>query len=550
MPTYIKRRWHELRYLVGMLHVFAGVMAGDAAPVDPQVRGWWISHFEPKYLAEVVRRAPEFGINAFFLGPPASNLEAPFLNQLLSQSPFQREMAAMLKNSRSKKIEVFLETVAVIHSNADSLPAAKINFDDFKLWADVKSQYDSLFRVLPQLAGVVLTCDATITDQEQSISNLPKPERYASLMNTVYQVCRQHQKMLYVRVASWRFSDLQAFYQALEWVPDEVRVITRNVIFDFIPGYPHHPFLGKAGNHPQLVEFDLCGLYLGQANLPWCGVDYLQPDCARIQPDSGFVGACGHIDWSKNIALGSLNEVNLFAFSQFLKNPQKSATDVWNEWVLQRFGYRAVPGLTTSLRRTEKIAASIFFLRGFYALSIRSDLPALPQALEIGHIEFDVMVTSRWNPRFRTIGEKLLAPDSAQIDTILQEKYQALEWSRRGLAELDTAFQHQELSKSNFEYVRPYLKRQLTAAKIWSAFTASIFSLKQFQNQPGAGALRKARFSLTRLRALVAELRQEAGPDFRLNAAGDLNPNTLPEPTTIEKLERLIQAIETELANP
>ena len=100
-----------------------------------------------------------------------------------------------------------------------------------------------------------------------------------------------------------------------------ITVISKPEPQDFQPFYPHSPAVGAFGRTPQILEMDLNGEYWGQSLIPVSQVGYLRYRF-RYGVNKGIVGAVGRIDTNANAALGTPNEINLFAFSRLLSKPE------------------------------------------------------------------------------------------------------------------------------------------------------------------------------------------------------------------------------------
>jgi len=473
---------HYSGWLIGLILMFANTAMST---ISVPLRGWCITHDDLPYLRRVIERAPEFNINMLQLaGEPERGGIVNHLNDILKNATRQEKINTLIKLAHSKNIQVFIRLEEIVDIPHQYFNDNLLNFDNPHLWKWLKARYDSLFTRLPELTGVVLSFEKSQVPLVRAASvqsELTPPERLATLINAIYQICKSHQRILYVQDFSWRWSTVQAFQQALEWVPAEVHVLTKVTVFDFIQTYPQHPLIGQVKPHPQVIEFDLCGKYVGQAKIPWCSPDYLKTRWQEVLQDSGIVGGCGHIDWYRNTVFDTPNEINLFAFSTLLDNPNANMNDVWNDWVRKRFGEKAIYRVVPALKRTGPIAPMIFYVLGCYFISATSNIPSLAAALNTGRIEFDATVTAQWDERFKIIGEKLLNLNQTFVDTVMAEKQLALEKIQQSISELKEAKAMEMLQDKDYDYLSHYLSMTMTCARIWNILTRAVFYLRLFQ---------------------------------------------------------------------
>src|SRR5439155_16891951 len=141
---------------------------------------------------------------------------------------------------------------------------------------------------------------------------------------------------LFVRDFNHGPQELRWLIEALCNFPGII-VISKPEPQDFQLYYPHSPSIGAYGTTPQILEMDLNGEYWGQSLIPVAQVDYL-----RYRLRHGVAkqvrGGVGRIDTYANTALGTPSEINLFAFSRLLDNPETSEGALYEAWLHKRYG--------------------------------------------------------------------------------------------------------------------------------------------------------------------------------------------------------------------
>lgn len=517
-----------------------------------RLRCWCITNYDMPYIKRIIELASELGINTIQLnGEPELGGIVNSVDDVLENPKLQQDLNEIIRLSASKGIKVQIWTNEFSNIPFRLLNNEKLNYDYITFWHWMNQKYDSLFKALPQLNGIVMSFGTTqISPAKDDLikSNLPRPERYASVINLVYQICKSHNRTLFIRNNTWRVSEMEDFRKALDWVPAEVNIMLKASVFDFIQTYPRNPLLGKLAPHPQIIELDLLGLRLGQANLPWNCVNDLKTQLKSVAVDTGIIGACGHIDLYRNSIENSANEINLYAFSNLLENPEAPMEELWKRWIGRRYGTKAIPEIVPALKRTEEILPKIFYTLGFHFLSQMSNLPPYYQVSNTGLIEFDILVTSQWDKLFKIRGEELLIPTTTIVDSVLAEKYEAMSLCRQSLENVERSISAGWLSGEKAEELNHLFLKELTCAKIWYAFSDAIFALRIFRTTPDPLNHDKVKKALQRLCDIQKETRNVYGADFRI-VQNNKNPenNSWQSIPIHEQLEQLIQDMELEL---
>ncbi len=353
---------------------------GSSSGVDsePLIRGWQFHYYDMSYLRRAIDRAPQFKVNHIQL----SHDVVMYLRHITHEPTRRYHINELVDRAHRHGMEAHIWVHAISYLQTEFLVGHRANLDDPRVWAYEEEQYRAAFRLCPDVDGIILSfgdcCHYHIYNDNQVVSSLSKSERILRYIQLVYSVCEPLGKSLYVR--DWAGGD--ATVEAIRRSPPAVRVMTKTDIGDFQQTDPHNPLLGTFGDRAQIVEFDLCGEYLGRAWVPWCSPEYIAyrwQHAAKL----GVRGAVGRVDVfdlghhldcapygvaspaGGSHALDSPNEINLFTFARLLEHPDSSPEVIWKEWTSSRYGDKASPYVTAALRRTFEIADRLFWSRPY-----------------------------------------------------------------------------------------------------------------------------------------------------------------------------------------
>ncbi|MBN2092095.1 hypothetical protein JW964_20925, partial [candidate division KSB1 bacterium] len=251
------------------------------------------------------------------------------------------------------------------------------------------------------------------------------------------------------------------------------------------------------------------------------------------------IGAVGDIDWYQNSLVDTRNTVNLLAFSTLVQNTRVKPGEIWQEWIRNEFGEKAIPRMKSAFERTEIIIPKIFYTLGFYFMSARSQIPSFSFATNNGRIEFDLTVVSQWDSIFHTQGEKIVKLDPKTMQKIGAEKEEAVALTQQSLIDLNEAFALEMIGATDYHYLKNAFSKLLTCAQIWEKLSAAVFYFKHFRFHGTQDFYEKTITAIENLEQFVNELTENHGPNFRITQGTGL--------TTTEQLHLFIQDLKDEL---
>lgn len=492
-------------------------------PSKPQLRGWVLMDYDMDHLRSVIEQAPSFGVNHLQF----SHQLAMYAEEVAADSQRQKDTNELIARAHEKNIETYIWTHEMQQVPARFFRGGKVNLDDEATWQWLEDRYRTLFRVLPEIDGVILTLTETryrMDDDNEIHSSLLPAERLAKAINTIYKVCQEFRKGLYVRTFTWVPKSLTWMVEAIRQTPDDVRVMSKEAWGDWFQYSPYNPFIGVVGNHPQIMEFDLWGEYAGNSHLPWCYPDYMK-DRLRDGLKKGIVGAVGRVHNLGRVpreyhgaSFSAPSEFNIYTLSRLLDNPETEVEEIWQQWSSERFGGRAAPYVISALKRTNDIVQKTFFLSGFVFLSDRH--PTFVKAETREHIGFGVRFHSQWNPALRLLGERLLHPTEETVIRVSHEKDEAFSLCQKSLSDLEKA--RAFLNELDYAALKRGFERALMITRVWRALSGIIVRYRWMRSANLQGPRRDLAQDGMEICRLADEIEREYGSGFPLVAPENL----------------------------
>jgi len=450
-------------------------------------RVWQFLDSDWEYLQRAIPRARQDDMNRIQLGQKIiSNVHT------LYKSPETLELvrkATRLAHEHGLKVDIWTHELADVPGSLRK--DGKVVLDD-ALWAWLREKYAKVFRLVPEVDGLVLTCAESQANiySDRVISDLPPDARIAKLMSVMADICREHKKMLFVRTFVYMPGELEAMRRAVATIADAVRdkgnvvVMSKCVPHDWSPYYPYDPTLGDTAGLPQVIEIDLGEEYTGLSHFLHCEVGYVHAVFRHCRMPN-VVGAVARVDRDRdNRALGTPNEVNLYAFKRLTHDPSPTVDQLWTEWAEARYGREAAPYVIDALKATYDVTNMAFFPLE-HGMQNHSGLCDWKYCLS--HIP--LATPSKWipTPRHELARDELLQPTWITLAKINAEKDAARRLAEGSLEILDRGREH--LRPEDYRTLRRYLEcgRDVVEVCRWQnlAFEAT---LRYLNRMKGIGA--------------------------------------------------------------
>src|SRR5262249_18323800 len=110
----------------------------------------------------------------------------------------------------------------------------------------------------------------------------------------------------------------------------------------------------KMGNKRQIVELDTGVEKAWGSQGPYAQVDYIRRYIQRAR-EKGLVGAVGRARFWGEHPFQESHEINLYAFSRFMKDPDLPSDTVFQDWAKIHYNAEAAPYIAAAMKRTEFI---------------------------------------------------------------------------------------------------------------------------------------------------------------------------------------------------
>jgi len=335
--------------------------------------GWQFHDYDVEYVRDAIIQAEEMGVNAIVL----SHGLVYYTDQILEDEQRAKDLAFLIDTAHAHGMKAFIWVHELNAVPENLLKDGKVDFDNPGLFQWLREKYSRLLKILPQIDGIILTLRETpykVFKSDVIESTLPPWDRIAKLCNTINSVLRDAGKTLIVRTFLYEPWELEWMMLAFPIMDKDIVIMSKCVPHDWQPFYPPNPVLGRTSPHPQIMELDLACEAGGVDVIPYCQVDEVKRwvDYAR---ERGLYGIIARVDFGSRHALGGLNEINLYALSQFFHNPKNHPDQVWRSWCKQKYGERAAPYVERALRRSTDIVKKTTYVLTFW-VSKHHNLPS------------------------------------------------------------------------------------------------------------------------------------------------------------------------------
>lgn len=364
------------------------------------------------------------------------------------------------------------------------------------LWDVRRQAYRDLLDAVPEADGIVLmfgsakvepwhalcTCawcadHPDAPDPYDPFNSPPSPQRVQQVVRLVADVVvGERGKKLLFRSFVHQPWELVAYGEGVDLLDGvSFQPMSKDVPQDWQPHYPTNPLFGRWPARRHVMEFDAAGEYLGQSVVPFAGVDYVHRrmmDVLRRQA----AGFAVRVERGSRSALGTPNELNVYALHGLLADPSQTPQALAASWVAERYGLSVASpenaALVAILRRTEAIGSRTFYNLGFWALRKGSDPPSSCRNPEL----LTNRSVAKWDDDadWAALEEALQHPDPTVLVNLAQEKHEAAVLAQRNLDEL--AVLAPALAPEDAADLQQRLALQQATVDAWTAVTAVVWS--------------------------------------------------------------------------
>ncbi len=518
----------QMRNARGVLLLAAGLLGGLLLPgralaQSPfSMNGWQFHERNLPKLQEAIKKAPEYGVNFFIFSHELFDHTEEFLKSPERQHDvlqaaawadqakipwylWSHEFDDIPPQFRIKSdVNVDDARASVAAGSSSFRLGNRVNMDDPGLIPYLRDRYERLLAKCPTAAGLVLTLhesDNKVFRDSEVSTHLTVPERIYLVTTTVYDVVvTKHHKKLILRNFFYEPWEMDYFAQILPRLPDDIILMSKDTVHEFDPWYPPDPQHGKGGKKLYIMEPDLGvekawskeGLYAQTAYIK----RYLQR--ARELKMAGAVGRA-RLMWDHPFE--DTHEVNLYAFSRFMKDPDLEVDTVLKDWATKHYNADAAPFVASALKRTESIQHhGRWFLGYWLTKSIGEEWGDYPYYF--GHI----LLRSRYkwtkSAEDKALEEGLISPDPALFAKLVAEKEDVITEVRASMADITSAAGY--LTPEQTSSLREGFRYLLDAAELQKEWTRAFFAMRMWMKTPSADSEMIVRDALAKLEAMDA----------------------------------------------
>jgi len=390
------------------------------------------------------------------------------------------------------------------------------------------------FENVPEIDGLVFTPYESLFPIIHVVNKEKNPpeQNLRNVMNVFKRACDKYNKRFVARTFAATDEDYALINKVILSmdIKSDFYVSMKVVPFDWHPFLPIHPIIEDLKATKRIVELDLMGEYYGQGVVPCCFPEEIKRYLRHLKK-RGVKHIVGRVDRMGVRTMDTANEVNVYAMTKFMQEPDADIDDVYNEWAAAKWDAKTAKAVIPSLKRTFDIAKKVFYI---------------DQHLQ-SHWQFPDFLMLKWarffgyfkpgEPLRRARLEWAIISDriTPSWEEIIADKDEAISLIQRCLDDL--AKSRQDIKKEAYNYLVDGFKKFMVLAKAYRLLcTMSITYLKVLKaDGKGIDAFVAEKNAAL---ALAKEIEAEFGADFYGNM-----PKLLTDDT-----EQIARELEIELA--
>lgn len=465
------------------------------------MNGWQIHDYDLPKLEEAIEKAPEYGVNflifshgffrsveGFLASTDDADPENPpdWVKQLHTPEYFriipgwQSDLNHIGNLASAKGIPYYLW----IHELDDVpkrfiLADGRVDFDQPELFKYLDQRYERLLDAVPGTAGFVLTLhesDFKLFRDSDIKSALSVTDRIHKVARLIYDIAKRHDKVFIFRSFFYEPKEIEYWKKALDRLPDDVIVMNKTTWHEFDPFYPPNGLHGNVGNKRQIVEIDLGVEKAWSTQGAYAQLEYIQRYARRCR-DKKLAGMVGRARLFWDHPFQDSHEINIYAFSRFMENPDLSVDDVAADWARKRYPVQAVPYIVSAYKRSEFINHhGRWHLEYWLTKSIGDEWGNYPYYF--GHILLRSRYKWSHDPADKTLETKLYYPDEEIFNKLVEEKDEVIRQVRASVRDIRQTQRY--LTPEQFDPLMEDFRFLLDAALLQKEWIRAFFAQRLF----------------------------------------------------------------------
>jgi hypothetical protein len=479
-------------------------MARAAEPSAFTMNGWQFHDYDIPKLEEAVSKAPDYGVNFFIFShnffrsvegflastddadpknPPAwvKDLHTPEYFHIIPH--WQSDLRHIGDLAKAKGIPYYLWVHEFDDVPNRFLKNGKVDMDDPGLFPYLEERYERLLKAVPDAAGLVLTLhesDFKVFREGDVSSRDDVPTRIYRVAIFFHDLLKRHNKQLILRNFFYEPMEMEYCKNAIARLPDDIIIMSKDTTHEFQPFYPWDPLHGDVGKKKQIIEIDLGTEKAWDNRGAYAQTDYIRRVVLRAR-EKGLSGLVGRARLPWDHPFQDSHEVNLYAFSRFLQNPDLSVDVVLTDWSNRRYPAEAAPYIVSAMKRSEFINHhGRWHLEYWFTKSIGAEWA------NYNYYFSRVVARSRYKwtlaPADKELEEKLYHPDEATFQKLVAEKEEVIAEVRASQADLRQAARY-----CTAEQIAPLeedFRFLLDAARLQREWIRAYFAQRMFMDKP------------------------------------------------------------------
>jgi hypothetical protein len=225
-------------------------------------------------------------------------------------------------------------------------PGGTINLDDPAFWEWFKQDYRDMMKLVPDVNGLVLTFIETGARAENQYSEKLKTgaEKLAAVVDAVADVvCDELGKRLYIRTFAYTDAEYVNTIGCIEHIKNrKIILMMKETPHDFFLTHPNDKYAGTI-DRPTIMEFDAGNEFNGQGVIANTWPEYILKRWSNLIKRPNVIGYVARTDrFGDTRLVGTPNEILLYALKRYTENHLVSADKIYNEFISQKYGRKAL----------------------------------------------------------------------------------------------------------------------------------------------------------------------------------------------------------------
>ena len=335
------------------------------------VNGWILLSDNMEYASHTIQTAKEYGVNQLQLSHKIiHNLKeirdeqvCYKVNTLIDQAHQEGINEVLLWDHCLYSLDYYPDRFKIKEKG-------QLDFDNPAFWIWLKEDYRQMLRQVEKADGLILTFIETgaYAEKQHSAKMKSAAEKLAAVVNAVADVVMgEFHKKLYIRTFAYSELEYKNILGCINLIHrDDIILMMKETPHDFFLTHPNNKYIGKI-NKPTIVEFDTGNEYNGQGVIANTWPEYVMKRWSVYSQFSNVIGYAARTDrYGDTSIVGTTNEIQLYALKRLSENPSITPRQVYDEFILQKYGKKALPFLKKAFMKAFDIVTSTLYTLGTY----------------------------------------------------------------------------------------------------------------------------------------------------------------------------------------